>query len=199
MVKQEPLEAVRITVQVTRELEKLGVSHIVCGSLASSVHGLPRATNDVDIVAVLTQAHVAPLVAALRDAFYIDGDMITDAIAHRSEFNLIELQTMFKIDVFVPMLDIVTRRELSRGQTVNLDQESNLSLRFATPEDTVAHKLRWYELGGRASDRQWLDAIGVLLVQRGKLDLAYLHETCELLNVSELLHKAFAEAEAEET
>jgi hypothetical protein len=132
MVKQEPLEAVRITVQVTRELEKLGVSHIVCGSLASSVHGLPRATNDVDIVAVLTQAHVAPLVAALSDAFYIDGDMITDAIAHRSEFNLIELQTMFKIDVFVPMLDIVTRRELSRGQTVNLDQESNLSLRFAT-------------------------------------------------------------------
>jgi hypothetical protein len=61
MVKQEPLEAVRITVQVTRELEKLGVSHIVCGSLASSVHGLPRATNDVHIVAVLTQAHVAEL------------------------------------------------------------------------------------------------------------------------------------------
>jgi hypothetical protein len=46
----------------------------------------------------------------LSEAFYIDGDMITDAIAHRSEFNLIELQTMFKIDVFVPMLDIVTRR-----------------------------------------------------------------------------------------
>jgi hypothetical protein len=198
MVKQEPLEAVRITVQVTRVLEKLGVSHIVCGSLASSVHGLPRATNDVDIVAVLEQTHIAPLVSALSDSFYIDADMIADAITHRTEFNLIELQTMFKIDVFVPLLDIVTRRELSRGQIVKLDEVSNLSLRFATPEDTVAHKLRWHELGGRVSAQQWLDAIGVLVVQRGKLDLEYLHETCELLNVAGLLTKALAEAEAEE-
>lgn len=194
MVKQEPLDAVRITKRVTDELDRLGVRYIVCGSLASSVHGLPRATNDVDIVAVLTQEHVVPFAKALTPGFFVDPDMIADAITHRSEFNVIELQTMFKIDIFVPLLDIVTRRELNRGQTVVLDETDNVSLRFATAEDTIAHKLRWFKLGGGNSERQWLDAQGVLVVKKGTLDLEYLQETCELLEVSELLAKALAEA-----
>ena len=195
MVKQEPLEAIRITLQVTQELDRLGVLHVVAGSLASSLHGIPRATNDVDVVAAFREEHVDAFVRALESGFYIDADMIREAIAHRSEFNVIELNTMFKVDVFVPLMDIVIRQELKRGVMTVVDRARNLSMRLATAEDIVAHKLSWYHRGGKVSERQWSDVVGVLVVQKGKLDLPYLRETAMLLDVSDLLERALAEAQ----
>jgi len=198
MVKQDPPGAIRTTLLVTVELEKLGVAHAVGGSLASSLYGVPRATNDADIVAAMREEHVDPLVAALEHRFYVDADMIRDAIAHRHEFNVIELDTMFKVDVFVPPLDTVIRNELRRARTFVVDREKNLSFRVASPEDTIAHKLEWFQRGERVSERQWSDAIGVLVVQKGKLDLGYLREVAELMNVSDLLEKALREAASSE-
>jgi len=196
MVGQEPAAAIRTTLTVTVELERLGVPHVVAGSLASSLHGIPRSTNDVDIVAALREEHVDPLASAIESSFYADRDMMRDAIAHQHEFNLIELSTMFKIDIFVPPLDVVVRRELERGCAMVVDQERNLAMRIASPEDTIAQKLRWYRLGHEISERQWADAQGVLVIQRGKLDTAYLLETAAALGVSDLLERAMLEADA---
>jgi hypothetical protein len=85
-VSEAPAEAIRITLLVTIELERLGVSYVVAGSLASSLHGLSRATADVDIVAALRVEHAQPLAMALGEAFYVDVDMIRDAVTRRSEF-----------------------------------------------------------------------------------------------------------------
>jgi hypothetical protein len=85
-------DAVRITLVVTGALEKVGATYVVGGSLASSLHGIPRATNDADIVAALRNEHVDPFVGALSETFYVDRDMILDAIAHRHEFNVIEAE-----------------------------------------------------------------------------------------------------------
>jgi hypothetical protein len=199
MVGQEPAAAIRITLEVTRELERLGVPHLVGGSLASSFYGLPRSTNDVDIVAVLRDEHVEALVKALQPRFYADGDMMREAIAHRHEFNVVELSAMFKIDVFVPLLNPVIRGELARARLEIVDRGRGLTMRMASPEDTVVHKLRWYRLAAGVSERQWADAIGVLAVQRGKLDVAYLRETAALLEVSDLLERAMQAAESTPT
>ena len=99
MVSEPPAEAIRITVLVVEALERLGIRHAVVGSLASSMHGIPRSTNDVDLVATIRPEHAAPLAKALGDAFYVDADMIRDAVVRRSEFNVIHLATMFKIQV----------------------------------------------------------------------------------------------------
>jgi hypothetical protein len=197
MVGQEPALAIQTTLAVTTELDQLGVAHVVAGSLASSLHGVPRSTNDVDIVAALRAQHVDPLANAIESRFYADRDMMRDAILHRREFNLIELTTMFKIDVFVPPLDLVIRRELDRARRMVVDRDRNIAMRVASPEDTVAHKLRWYRLGNGISERQWADAQGVLVVQRGKLDLGYLRETAFALGVSDLLERAMREAGAD--
>jgi len=45
--------------------DQLGVPYLVGGSVASSLHGIPRSTLAVDLVAGLQEAHVAPLVAGL--------------------------------------------------------------------------------------------------------------------------------------
>ena len=77
-------EAIAVTLRITGVLENLGVAYLVGGSLASSLYGQPRSTQDVDVVADLRPEHVAPLVAALSDDFYLDEPAIRDAVERRS-------------------------------------------------------------------------------------------------------------------
>ncbi len=193
-MKEAPADAAAITFLVTSVLDRLNVAHVVVGSLASSLHGMPRATNDVDVVAALPLRHVEALVRALDGTFYVDADMIKDAIARRSEFNVIHLATMFKVDVFVAGTDALAESQLARGVLVVADPQRNLTLRVASPEDTVAHKLAWYRHGGEVSDRQWQDAVGVLKVQGARIEVSYLEHAATTLGVSDLLGRARREA-----
>ena len=86
---------------VEKAFTDLEVAYFVGGSVASSAYGVARSTLDVDPVADLREHHVDPLVARLSDACYIDAGMIRRALAQRSSFNLIHLDTMMKIDVFI--------------------------------------------------------------------------------------------------
>ena len=95
-----PSDMVAAIVPVVAELEGLGVSYYLGGSVASSSHGIPRSTLDVDLVADLAPKHVAPLVEALRGDYYISRPAVSDAIARRSCFNVIHSATSFKVDVF---------------------------------------------------------------------------------------------------
>ena len=65
--------------------------------------------------------------------------------------------------------------------------EGRRPLRFASAEDTLLHKLVWYERGHRVSDRQWGDVIGLIRVQAENLDVEYLRHWAAPLGVAELL------------
>jgi len=86
---------------VARALDALSVPYRVGGSVASSALGVARTTLDVDIVADLAEEHAASLAAELGEAYYVDADMIREAVRLRESFNLIHLATLMKIDVFV--------------------------------------------------------------------------------------------------
>jgi hypothetical protein len=47
--------------------------------------------------------------------------------------------------------------------------------------------LHWFKQGGGVSDRQWNDAAGVLQVQHGSLDFAYLEQAAHARGVDDLL------------
>jgi hypothetical protein len=145
-------EPIIVTIRVAAELERLGVEYLVGGSLASSVHGLPRTTQDVDLVARIAGRHVDDLVAALEQEFYIDAGMINDAIRRRASFNIIHLATMMKVDVFVFSGDPLSQEEMRRKVSVPL---RNTAIWFASPEDIVLQKLDWYRKGDGISERQW--------------------------------------------
>jgi hypothetical protein len=87
---------------IVEALEELGVNYHVGGSVASSLYGIPRLTIDADLVADLHMEHVRPLVKQLEADYYIDADAVRDAIRRRSSFNAIHLDTMMKVDVFIP-------------------------------------------------------------------------------------------------
>ncbi len=179
--------------QVSECLESLGVSYFVGGSVASTMHGEIRTTQDVDLVVELEEPHVRPLVESLRASFYIDYDAVVDAVQRRSSCNLIHLATAFKVDLFVRRERPFSRSEMARRERVDV---GGLSLPIATAEDSVLTKLEWFEKGGRVSDRQWRDVLGVIKGRGPKLDLAYLERWAVDLGVHELLQRVLLEAKA---
>ncbi len=191
-MQNEPLE---VTLKVTSVLEKLGVPYLIGGSLASALYGMVRSTQGSDIVAEMKSEHLAPFVAALHNEFYADADMIAEAIQRCSSFNIIHRETMFKVDVFIPRPRPFLQSQLARAQRQTFVFESEISVEFASPEDTILSKLEWYRLGGEVSERQWRDVLGVLQVRLGDLDLDYLRKWAGELNVCDLLERALKEAE----
>ncbi len=184
-------EPLIVVAKIASVFDALGIQYVVGGSLASSVYGTPRATQDVDIVADIRLFHVDTITSELAADFHVDADMIRDAIKRRASFNVIHLATMFKADVFIIQDDKWSREEMIRARVEQFDvPEGEVAIRFASPEDTLLHKLIWYQLGNEVSDRQWGDVIGVLRVQGEALDGEYLDRWAPLLGVTELLSRA---------
>lgn len=183
-------EVLSIALFVGEVLERMGVRHVVSGSLASSLHGIPRATQDIDFVADLQPNHAAEIVAALQPRFYVDSAAVAEAIRDRTRFNAIHLETMFKVDIYVPEMNEVARAQFQRGTAFEFEEEGGQTLVVASAEDTVLQKLRWYLLGDETSERQWRDALGVIRVQGPRLDREYLAATAASMGLMELLERA---------
>ena len=184
------LEPIAVTLLVINALEELGVDYFIAGSMATAVHGVARATMDVDIVADLRIEQATPLVMALSDAFYADMAMIQDAIHRQSNFNLIHLETMFKVDFFVRSQQPFDQAQFRRRQASVLVEAPERRAYVASPEDNILAKLVWFQQGGGVSDRQWQDICNVIRIQGERLDLGYLREWATRLAVAELLEQA---------
>src|SRR5437867_5877189 len=187
----ELLEAVG---RVVAAFDALGVEYLVGGSIASSVFGEPRQTVDADLLARLFGRHAEPLVARLGKEFYADLESINAAIRTQGCFNLIHLETMTKVDVFIRWRDPFGESQFARRQKKLIGESAPLELFFASAEDTVLAKLEWYRRGGSVADQQWRDLVGVLKVQAERLDRAYLAHWSDKLGVRELLERALEDA-----
>jgi len=177
-----------VTFKVIKALEECGINYLIGGSLGSSIHGIPRATLDADLVTDMESYQVNRLLEKLKDEFMIDPDMIYDAIKRHSCFNIIHLKTMFKVDIFILKNKPYQITEFTRRKP-ELLAELDAFLNVATPEDIILNKLIWYQDGGGVSERQWEDAKGVLKVQGNTLDYQYLEYWAEALGIKELIVK----------
>jgi hypothetical protein len=184
---------------VVEALEALGVDYYVGGSVASSAHGVPRSSIDADLVAGLEARHVAPFVARLRTYFYLDEGRVRSAVAARRSFNLIHLDTMFKVDVFVSRRRPFDLEAQKRARPALLQGTGGgRSFSLCSAEDTVLAKLEWFRAGGEASERQWADVVGLLRTLGTGLDQAYLRAWAAALGVTDLLERAQRDAAEEE-
>ncbi len=175
--------------------DRLGIPHLIGGSLASSAVGIWRATQDIDIVADLTTDAIDRLAPTLGNDFYADREAMREALERGRPFNIIHYATSFKFDVFPLPEDVYYHTEFSRRvrTAIQMGKERVLSFWAATPEDVILTKLVWYQGGGCVSDRQWSDIRGVIAVQGERLDMEYLRRWATHLNAGALLDRAFEE------
>lgn len=190
-------DPVTIAAEVAQQFDRAGIPYVVGGSFASSLHGEPRSTNDVDIVAQLDVAAAIRFVESLGPEFYVDRDAATDAARAAGSFNIIHIQSAVKIDIFIAGDDALDRERLVRRERVSVRVGSHaVTLWVDTAEDTILRKLEWYRRGGEMSERQWRDVLAVIAVQT-RLDWDYLQSWAERIGVADLLSKARSEARAD--
>ena len=180
---------------VATVFERLGLRYVLVGSFASSIHGIYRATADIDIVAEIKSEQVRSLYEALKDAFYVDELAIRNAVTRKRWFNAIHFDSVFKVDIFIAHDDFASA-QLDHRQLRRLSPDRDETIYVASAEDTVLAKLRWYQAGNESSTNQWNDVLGMLGTMRDGFDLPYLRLWAERLEVSDLLERALKEAKA---
>jgi len=191
MKKNEIISAIE---PLVKAFDELGILYYIGGSIASSAYGKARATMDVDMVLNLQTFHVKLLSEKLNKIYYLDEEMILDAIKTGSSFNLIHLETMLKIDAFILKDQPYQQSAFERKIRDKLDDEpDSINVYLSSPEDVILNKLVWYKAGEEASKRQWNDVIGVIKVQSENLDNDYLNKWGVQLGIIELLKEAFSE------
>lgn len=174
---------------VIAALEKIGIKYLIGGSFASSIYGEPRATRDADVLADIRAEHAQPLCELLKSEFNISNEAILGAIKHRSSFNVIHYQSLFKVDIFVPKDRRFEEQEFQRRSLQLMARNPDKQAYVASAEDVILAKLEWYQQGNLVSDQQWRDVTGIFKANQGRLDLQYLRQMADELGVLDLLQK----------
>jgi hypothetical protein len=182
-----------VALRVARACEAAGVEYFLGGSVASSLQGDPRATNDIDFVVDLQRDRVEALVAALGPDFDVDLDGLRTAVARRGSWNLFYVPDFTKIDLFVRRQTPFDDAEFARRRPARVHPAGD-TLYVKAPEDTVLRKLLWFRDGGGISDRQWRDVVGVLATSGAVFDFAYAADWAARLGIESLFERARAEA-----
>ena len=183
-----------LALQIAALLDSLAIPYVLGGSLASSLVGEPRTTVDLDFAIRLRSEDVAPLLAALGTEYYVSSEAVQSAVARTASFNIVKLDSVEKVDLFVLGDGLLDRRQLARRQRLVVSESPRRELWVGSPEDQVLRKLDWYRAGGGVPDRQWRDVLGILAVQAARLDRADLESAAADLGLAELLARAFQEA-----
>ncbi|HBE20421.1 MAG TPA: hypothetical protein DEG17_15225 [Cyanobacteria bacterium UBA11149] len=189
-------DPVWLVIKLADILNSLSIPYYVGGSVASSTHGEPRATQDVDIIVDIKTQEVEPLIQALSGEFYISEIAVNDAINGKvSSFNVIHLESVAKADIFVMKNEPFALSKMERRQIHIPFNNPEKAFYICTPEDTILQKLVWHRMAFGDSPRQWRDILGVLKLQGDTLDFDYLWEWAETLHLESDLDRAFSEAD----
>jgi hypothetical protein len=186
-------DAIDIALRVAAAVEEAGGGYFVGGSLASSMQGEPRATNDIDIVLELPLGRIREFVEALGHDFEVDIDALRTALLNGTSCNVFFLPLLTKVDLFGVGPTAYDEAEFSRRRPVVV-REPDTYLVLKTPEDTVLRKLWWFRQGSEVSDRQWRDIVQVLKISGSVMDDGYLERWATVLEVDDLLPRAREEA-----
>ena len=175
-----PVELTELLRQVTEILERLNIRYAVVGSVASSYYGDARLTNDIDIVADITEANVIPLMNAFpSDDFYLSDVAMREAIQQRSQFNIIHPDSGLKVDIIVP--DVKDPAQLARRRKVRPSADAS-DIYLAAPEEVILKKMVFFQEGG--SEKHLRDIAGVLRVSGDDVDRAYIAEQADTLGLT---------------
>ena len=176
--------------RLVAKLEDAGIPYMISGSLGSSLHGEPRATNDIDLVIAPTAAQLTTFIQSLNEGYYVSPEVAQEALQNRSMFNVIDHQTGGKADFIIRKDRAFSFEEFRRRIPANM---LGIQASVISPEDAILSKLEWSKES--QSERQFGDALGVAVIQWQRLDKAYLRKWARELSVGDLLETLLNHAE----
>jgi hypothetical protein len=174
--------------KLVHTLENVEIPYMVSGSIASSFHGKPRATNDVDIIIAPTEQQLEALAKSFGKDYYINPQTAREALKQNSMFNVVDIQSGCKADFIIRKKRPFSYQEFNRCRDVNM---LGLSIRILSPEDVILSKLEWSKDSN--SPQQFRDALGVAVVQWEKLDHNYLRKWAVELGINNRLEELLAQ------
>ena len=173
----EPEDLLRL---VVLSCEQLSLRYLVTGSTATIAYGEPRFTNDIDIVLDLPAARIDSFCDLFPEAeFYLSRQAVVSAVQSKGQFNLIHPASGLKVDFMVFAATEFNQSRMSRGR--ELPALEDRSVRFASPEDVILMKLKYFKEGG--SQKHLRDIRGVLEVQGIRIDRQYITDWSRRLGV----------------
>jgi len=173
-----PTELLRL---VGERLDRLGCLRFVTGSVASTVFGEPRFTNDVDIVVRMDERQAALFASSfVGDEWYVSAEAAVDAARRRRMFNVIHVPSGLKADIVVARGTAHDDARFSRVRRIQMPD--GRSEPFASPEDVILKKLEFFREGG--SSKHLRDIASMIAVQGAdSLDWRYLDVWAERLGI----------------
>jgi len=176
---------------VVTALEKEHVVYAVTGSVASSIHGEPITSIDVDIAVRMSPEVASRLARDMAPRFYADPDMLREAAVNHAIANLYDHQTGLKFDLSV-LSDIPYHEQVLSRRVRIQEPSSGLAIWVVSPEDAVLMKLVWRK--DSRSRKQWDNALSVVRVKGHELDWSYLRRWAAELGVEADLDQLVREA-----
>jgi hypothetical protein len=161
--------------------------------MASSVYGKVRFTQDADLTVEPFDNQADNLFELLKPTFYISREAMYQALRQQKSFNIIHLESAFKIDIFIRKDTAFEKQILLRRKSLKLSDALERPFSVVSPEDIILLKLQWYHDSG-CSERQWDDVLGILTTQGEKLNFKYLKKWSVILEINELLEKAISKS-----
>lgn len=176
--------------KVQHALDEAGVPYMITGSFASSVHGEPRASKDIDIIISPTRDQLVAFMSLFpTDQYEAQLEAALEAMRHAGIFNIIDYETGWRIDFIFRKNRPFSIEEFKRRRVIDL---AGLQLFVASPEDILLAKLEWAKLG--ESQRQIEDAAHIIRIQGHHLDRRYVDHWVRELDLSEQWKAASARA-----
>lgn len=171
-------------------LNRLRIPYMIVGAIASIIYGKPRLTYDMDIVIDINEQNVADFLSFFNENWYVDKDMIIDAIKNRHHFNIIHIKTGNKIDFFLLRNDAHDIEEFKRKRKEKFDTKRIAY--FASVEDVIIKKLDYYS---RSSSEKHLEDIkGILKTYQGKINFKYIEKWTRKKNTQKIWKKIYSES-----
>ena len=168
-------------------LEQLRIPYAIGGSIASSIYGNVRFTADAYVTVEAFESQANQLLELLKSEYYVSSEAMHQAFRDLSSFNVIHIRSAFKIDVFICKNTPFEKQLIPRRRSLKLSESAQRPFEVVSPEDIILLKLRWYHAGGRTSERQWNDVLGMLSIQGKNLDFDYLKKWADNMQINELL------------
>lgn len=166
--------------KAARFFERLGISYRIVGSMASMAYGEIRFTNDINILVDMREEHAEEMTREFSPPqYYVAIAAVREAIRDRRQFNIIHVPSGLKLDIIQRKDTEFGTLDITQGQRIK--SEGFYNAWFASPENVILMKLRFFHEGG--GEKHLRDISSILLIQGTAIDRVYIAEWADRLGV----------------